>query len=125
MPVASSEGARAGSIFEEKSRMCLYAFMRTTVMLPPELMRAAKARSAERGESLKSLLTRAVEAELGRGARPAPARTPVALPMFGREDGPPVRVSNADLERALADVDLTHATGRPAAPTRRPTRRVR
>jgi hypothetical protein len=35
--------------------------MRTTVELPPHVMRAAKARSAERGESLKTLLTRAVE----------------------------------------------------------------
>src|SRR5580765_3417696 len=45
--------------------VCLYAFMRTTVELPPELMRAAKARSAELGESLKSLFARAVAAELG------------------------------------------------------------
>lgn len=78
--------------------------MRTTVELPPELFRAAKARSAERGESLKSLLTRAVAAELGhrleRDARPR-----VALPLFGRAEGPRVSPSNADLERALANTD--------------------
>ena len=65
---------------------CLYAFMRTTIMFAPQLMRAAKAKSAERGESLKALLTRAVEAELGRNAPAASARARVTLPMFGSAD---------------------------------------
>lgn len=79
--------------------------MRTTVELPTDLMRAAKARSAENGESLKTLLTRAVAAELeahiGRRSHKARAR----LPLFGDPTGPRVRLSNADLERALADAD--------------------
>lgn len=103
--------------------VCLYAFMRTTVMLPPEIMRAAKARSAERGESLKALLTRAVEAELGRAAPSESARTRVSLPLFGSVDGPPIRVSNADLARALADADAaTVPAKRPAERARRPKR---
>ncbi len=40
--------------------------MRTTVVLPDELMRAAKVRAAMRGESLKELFERAVAAEIGR-----------------------------------------------------------
>lgn len=40
--------------------------MRTTVDLPDELMRAAKARAATRGESLKELFERAVSTEIGR-----------------------------------------------------------
>jgi hypothetical protein len=95
------------------NQMCLYAFMRTTVMLPPDVMRAAKARTAERGESLKTLLTRAVEAELGRATSPEPAGARVALPLFGSADASPVRVSNADLARALAEADAA------AVPTRR------
>jgi hypothetical protein len=85
--------------------------MRTTVELPPDLFRAAKARAAEGGESLKSLLTRAVAAELqvdqpsGRGGR-------VTLPLFGRATGPPVRLTNADVERALAETEVTAVTAR-------------
>jgi hypothetical protein len=78
--------------------------MRTTVELPPALLRAAKARSAERGESLKGLLTRAVAAELGLGAGGGP-RPRVRLPLFGLAAGPRADPSNVDLERALADVD--------------------
>lgn len=48
-----------------RAELVLYAFIRTTVMLSPELMRAAKARAAERGETFKDLLTRAVRKELG------------------------------------------------------------
>jgi hypothetical protein len=89
--------------------------MRTTIMLPPELMRAAKARSAEQGESLKALLRRALEAELARSESAAPRHARVTLPMFGTTGTPPVRLSNADLARALADADAA----RVPAPRRR------
>ncbi len=45
-------------------------------------MRAAKAKSAERGESLKALLTRAVEAEVGIHAKAGPASKRVTFPML-------------------------------------------
>ena len=96
--------------------------MRTTVELPPVLMRAAKARSAEAGESLKALLERAVAAELGRPVvKAAAAAVRVALPIFGRPADPRANPSTADLERALADVDAARAGGpsRPAS-RRRP-----
>jgi hypothetical protein len=94
--------------------------MRTTVEIPPDLMRAAKARAAESGESLKSLLTRAVAAELGVAAgRRAPAAR-VKLPLFGSA-GPPVHLSNADLERALAGSEPIGPT--PTKPARRSRRR--
>ena len=96
--------------------------MRTTVELPPELMRAAKARSAESGESLKTLLTRAVAAELQTQAIRRGQKMRVALPLFGTPAGPRVRPSNADLERALADADVA-AQPRPAS--RKPLRRAR
>ncbi len=85
-------------------------------------MRAAKARSAEAGESLKTLLTRAVAAELGRGSA-APARgARVVLPLFGGGSGPRANLSNADLERALADADATRAGGGRPRRARRRTR---
>ena len=81
--------------------------MRTTVELPPDLMRAAKARSAESGESLKTLLTRAVAAELETHAVRRSQKARVTLPLFGDSKKPGVRLSNADLERTLADADAT------------------
>lgn len=80
--------------------------MRTTVELPPELLRAAKARSAERGESLKALLTRAVAADLADEATAVRmARGRVALPIFGRPSGARTPLTNRDLELALAQAD--------------------
>jgi hypothetical protein len=93
--------------------------MRTTVQFSPDLMRLAKARSAELGESLKTLLTRAVAAELAQPAATSNARARVALPLFGRVSGPAVRLSNADLERHLAEADASAA-----APRRGPRARI-
>lgn len=73
-------------------------------MFDPALMRSAKARSAERGESLKSLLSRALAAELAL-PQTAPSRAKVRLPLFGAATGPAVNVTNANLEQALADAD--------------------
>jgi hypothetical protein len=74
-------------------------------------------------ESLKALLTRAVEAELGRTATSDSARARVSLPLFGSAEGPPVRVSNTDLARALADADAaTVPVTRPAGRARRAKR---
>jgi hypothetical protein len=79
--------------------------MRTTVELPPELFRRAKARAAARGESLKTLLTRAVAAEVGRD-RGTVVRRRVKLPLFGDPKGPAVYLRASDLARALADQDV-------------------
>jgi hypothetical protein len=79
--------------------------MRTTIVLPPDLLRAAKSRSAERGESLKALITRAVAAEL---AAPQDSRGPgarVTLPLFGDPRGAKVRLTNSDLADRLAAAD--------------------
>lgn len=96
--------------------------MRTTVELPPDLMRAAKARSAESGESLKSLLTRAVAAELDAHIVRRGQKTRVTLPLFGVPSGPRVRLSNADLERVLAGADIAAL---PSLVSSKPRRRRR
>jgi hypothetical protein len=80
--------------------------MRTTVELLPDLLRAAKARAAERGESLKALLSRAVAADLADEAPAARmARGRVSLPIFGRPSGTRTPLTNRDLELALAQAD--------------------
>lgn len=91
--------------------------MRTTVELPPDLLRAAKARSAESGESLKTLLTRAVAAELQVHRGPTSPKGKVQLPLFGDPAGPLVKLTNVDVERALAAAEVANA--RIAPPTRR------
>ena len=91
--------------------------MRTTVELPPELMRQAKARAAAQGESLKTLLTRAVAAELGksRGLRES---AHVRLPLFGTRTNKPVVVTGEDIARALAADDAVGGN-RPKRPRRK------
>jgi hypothetical protein len=83
--------------------------MRTTVELPPELMKEVKARAAAQGESLKSLLTRAVATELGKSMNQRDKRTHVRLPLFGNPRLKPVDVEPADIARAFARDDETVA----------------
>ena len=84
--------------------------MRTTVELPPDLMREAKTRAAERGESLKVLLTRAVASELGRSVHARETGVRVRLPLFGDPHGKSADISSETIARALAldDVSLAH-----------------
>lgn len=79
--------------------------MRTTVELPDGVLRRAKARAAERGESLKKLLTRAVLGELGLEQAASDRGERVRLPLFGARRGPRVHVTSEDLAEALSDAD--------------------
>ncbi len=85
--------------------------MRTTVEMPAELMQAAKVRAAERGETLKDLVTRAVAHELRIPARSARAGR-VSLPLIGRDASPSINVTNADIEAALEAEDVDRYAGR-------------
>ena len=85
--------------------------MRTTVGMPDELMQAAKVRAAERGESLKELVTRAVAHELRIPARSVPAGR-VSLPLIGRGAHPSVIVTNSDIDAALEAEDIERYAGR-------------
>ena len=97
--------------------------MRTTIEFPPGLLRSAKARSAERGESLKALVSRALAAELGREVPTGAARSRLVLPLFGVAHGERPNPSNADLERALAEADAHQVPKPRLAARRRSTRR--
>ena len=85
--------------------------MRTTLDVPADLFRRAKARAAARGESLKTLLTRAVAAEVGQDHGSAAPRR-MTLPLFGNPKGPPVDLRASDLARALADEDAVRVDRR-------------
>jgi hypothetical protein len=80
--------------------------MRTTVDLPPTLLRAAKARAAEDGESLKDLVTRAVAREVGLPATARGKAGRVTLPLIARDAAPTVLVTNDDIADALDAADV-------------------
>jgi hypothetical protein len=79
--------------------------MRTTIDLPSDLMRAAKVRAAQRGESLKDLFTRAIEHEVGDPGRRRPAGR-VAFPLIGQDSEPRISVTSADIQAALEADDI-------------------
>ena len=68
-------------------------------------MRQAKAQAAAQGETLKTLLTRAVTTELGKATRALGPGGRVRLPLFGSSGRPPVNVRSEDVARVLADAD--------------------
>lgn len=82
--------------------MCV---VRTTIDLPEELLRAAKARAAADGETLKEFFTRIVAQALETSPGPRPQRSRVSLPLVG--GGPPrVEVTNDAIAGLLADEDV-------------------
>jgi hypothetical protein len=80
--------------------------MRTTIDMPDVLMRAAKARAAEHGESLKDLVNRALAHELGLPAVPKRKTGRVALPLIARDATPAVLVTNDDIAATLEAEDV-------------------
>ena len=80
--------------------------MRTTIDMPDALMRAAKARAADRGESLKDLVNRALAHELGLPSVPKRKTGRVTLPLIARGAAPAVFVTNDDIATALEAEDI-------------------
>jgi hypothetical protein len=80
--------------------------MRTTIDMPDALMRAAKARAAERGESLKDLVNRALAHELGLPSAPKRKTGRVAFPLIAHDAVPAVLVTNDDIAAALEAEDV-------------------
>jgi hypothetical protein len=85
--------------------------MRTTIDMPPTLMRAAKARAAAHGESLKDLVNRAIAHEVGLPSAPKGKAGRVTLPLIARDATPTVLVTNEDIADAFDVEDVErHAT---------------
>jgi hypothetical protein len=85
--------------------------MRTTIDMPPTLMRAAKARAAEQGESLKDLVTRAVAHELGLPATSKGKRGRMTLPLIARDATPAILVTSEDIADAFDAEDVERYAG--------------
>jgi hypothetical protein len=79
--------------------------MRTTVDLPTDLMQAARVKAARQGETLKDLFTRAIAHEV-RGIGRSRVSGRLDFPLIGRDAGPKVEITNADIDAALAAEDL-------------------
>jgi hypothetical protein len=84
--------------------------MRTTIDMPDVLIRAAKARAAEHGESLKDLVNRALARELGLPSAARQKTGRVTLPLVAREAAPAVLVTNDDIAGALETEDIERYT---------------
>jgi hypothetical protein len=84
--------------------------MRTTIDLPPTLMRAAKARAAEEGETLKDLVNRAVAREVGLPATAGEKTGRVTLPLIARDATPTVLVTSDDVADAFDAEDVERFT---------------
>jgi hypothetical protein len=80
--------------------------MRTTIDMPPTLMRAAKARAAEHGESLKDLVIRAVAHEVGLPVTPKGKAGRVTLPLIARDATPTVLITNENIADAFDAEDI-------------------
>ena len=80
--------------------------MRTTIDMPDTLMRAAKARAAEHGESLKDLVNRALAHELGLQSVLKRKTGRAALPLIARDATPAILVTNDDIANALDAKDV-------------------
>jgi hypothetical protein len=72
--------------------------MKTTVEIPDDLLRMAKATAAKEGRSLKEVLTVALRSHLRRTKRPAPGKEPWRR-VFGK--GRPTAVR--EVERIVAE----------------------
>lgn len=86
--------------------------MRTTIDMPPTLMRAAKARAAEEGESLKDLVNRAVAREIGLPATAKGKAGRVTLPLIACDATPTVLVTNDDIADAFDAEDVERFASR-------------
>jgi len=85
--------------------------MRSTIDIPESLMRAAIARAAENGESLKDLVKRAIARELGMPSTQREKTGRVTLPLIARGAEPTVLVTNEDIEAAFDAEDQARFRG--------------
>ena len=88
--------------------------MKTTFEIPDPLFRKAKARAAERGQSLKDFVTEALAAKLSSSSRPS-ASTPVRGPDWMQGFGELRHLSKetARIQRAMKkEFDVVEAENR-------------
>jgi Arc/MetJ family transcription regulator len=83
--------------------LCEYVFMRTTIEIPDTLFRKTKATAALRGSTMKELVVRALEREVG-NSNPSKkvATRRVKLPLVHLKSGRQLDLTNFDFDDLLA-----------------------
>jgi plasmid stability protein len=82
--------------------------MKTTIEIPDPLFRRAKVRAAERGQSLKQLVTEALQEKLAPGTEVASAGEPAWMQGFGK-----LRRLHGETLRIQARIDEAFETVEP------------
>jgi hypothetical protein len=77
---------------EYRMEIWFYGFVKTTLEIPDDLFRKAKAAAALRGVKLRDFVAEALASQLAKGEKASPTSTQRRLP-------PPPRVSKAELRR--------------------------
>jgi hypothetical protein len=85
--------------------------MRTTIDIPDNLLRRAKATAAMEGKSLKTFLTNAVANELERSAEKKIVRKKVSLPLVPSKRPGTLQLSSDKIARILNQEDLNALAG--------------
>jgi hypothetical protein len=80
--------------------------MRTTVDIPDQLLRRAKAAAALEGKSLKAFLTEAVVHELQRSADRKIVRKKVSLPLVPSNRPGTLQLTSDEIARVLSQEDF-------------------
>ena len=80
--------------------------MKTTIELPDELLRRAKATAAVRGESLRVLLTAALSSHLQEPPEPASGHEEAWRKVFGKAQPEEVAEIDAAVTESLERIDL-------------------
>jgi hypothetical protein len=75
--------------------------MRTTIDMPDDLLRRAKAAAAARGMTLQQMIVNAVEHEINQPAKVARSRCPFKLPLIHLEPGRTLDLTNFDFDGLL------------------------
>jgi hypothetical protein len=85
--------------------------MRTTVDIPDQLLRRAKAAAALEGKSLKAFLTEAVVHELERSSDRKIVRKKVSLPLVPSKHPGTLQLTSDEIARVLSQEDFHALAG--------------
>ena len=104
-PAAAPEGVVPAEV-DSAAAIQEYAFMRTTLDLPDDLLKRAKIEAVERGVSLRELVGTALARELTGDASRGPRGRRLRFPVFSSRAPGSLELTGADLSRAEWEEDL-------------------
>ena len=117
MKCTPETGNQRNRALDAYASLCKYAFMRTTLDLPGDLLREAKAKAVLEGSTLKKLLTRYIESGLRQMpelSRRGSERSPLpVIPRCGKRSIPNLTPElQAEIEDAEDHAKLHRSFGR-------------